>query len=131
MNQIDISAMMQQVAKNANELAKLPILDEKQRNYLYNMAAQKCQAGDYINAVPLFQFLVLFDRTDVNSIKGLAGALHGAARYSDAINCYHMTYLQDSMNHVDSLFYMADCNIKLNKLDEAKKEHSRFFKLCK
>ncbi len=112
------------------ELMNLPELNEKERNFLYNLAANKCQTGDFKNAVPLFQLLVLLEPKNYLYIKGLAGTLHGLGNYLEALELYRVVYLLDKNLNIDTLFYMGDCLLNLKKLGEARENLELFVQIA-
>ena len=118
------------VNKQISELINFPDLTQKERNYLYNTAADKCQAGDFIGAISLFQFLVLAERSNKLYIKGLAGAMHGAKRYHEALDLYQMVYMIDAEVEYDCLFYIADCMLNIGEYLTAQANLEQFIELC-
>ncbi len=128
-NANDFIGNIETLNQHIKELMNLPTLTHKELTYLYNMAANKCQAGDFTGAIALFQFLVLTERSNKIYIKGLAGSLHGAERYSEALDLYQIVYLIDVDLECDCLFYSADCLFNLGKYETAKDNLERFIQL--
>ena len=112
------------------ELANLPNLSDKERNYLYNYATNKCQTGDFKNAIPLFQLLVLLEPGNFIYIKSFAGALHGEGRFAEAVELYKVVYLLDVKLHCDTLYYMGDCLVNLKMYDEARTNLNLFLEVA-
>lgn len=123
-------AEIMSLSTNLSELIKLPSLNTKERNYLYTYATNKCQIGDFKSAIPLFQFLVLLEKQNLTYLKGLAGALHGAGNYAQAVELYRLVYIFDIQLHFDTLFYMGDCYLNLKNFDEARENLNLFVKLA-
>ncbi len=109
-----LCATLETVQQQIANLVELPQLSQKERDYIYNFAAISCQIGDFNKAIPLFQFLVLLDQSENLYLKGLAGALHGAKRFKDALELYKLAYQMQMEHSYDCLFYGADCLINLN-----------------
>ena len=95
-------------------------LTQEEMNYIYNLAAKKCEIGDFENALPIFQFLVLYKPSDMLYQKSMAGCLQNLQKYTEAYMQYQTVYMLDSENNQDCLFYMAFCAIKMEKPDIAK-----------
>lgn len=94
-------------------------LSTKELNYMYNLAAKKCQVGDYNNALNIFQFLTIYDTGNVFYTKAAAGCMQSLEKYQEAYDLYQTAFMLDSKNNPDCLFYMAYCAIKQNNYTDA------------
>ena len=104
---------------------------EQEKNYLYDIGANKCQIGDFKGAVLIFQFLNLLDSQNCLYSKAIAGCMHGLENYSSAVYYYCYSYeLVKDRNNYDCLFYVAKCHLKLNDNLEAKNSLNQFIDLC-
>ena len=107
---------------NLNKLIKEKFnisLTEEEINYIYNLGAKKCEIGDYKNALPIFQFLVLLKPNYSLYLKSIAGCLQNLESYMEAYMYYQAAFMVDSKGCQDCLFYMAFCAIKLEKSEQA------------
>lgn len=118
------------INQHISELMNLPQLTEKERLYLYNLATNKCKSGDFIGAIALFQFLVLAERSNKLYIKALAGSMHGAKQYSEALELYQMVYLIDIEHEYDCLFFSADCLFNMGDYIMAKDNLEKFVSIA-
>jgi len=103
-------------------------LSKEEINYIYNMGAKKCEIGDFQNALPIFQFLVLFKPAETLYMKAIAGCLQNLEQYMEAYMYYQSAFMAKMKDNPDCLFYMAFCAIKLQKNDEALNLLNHFLK---
>ncbi len=103
-------------------------LSKEEINYIYNLAAKKCEIGDFQNALPIFQFLVLFKPGTSLYLKAIAGCLQNLEQYMEAYMYYQSAFMVDMKNSQDCLFYMGFCAIKMQKNDQARELLTQFVK---
>lgn len=96
-------------------------LSREEINYIYNLGAKRTEIGDFHSALPIFQFLVLFDTRNPLYIKAVAGCMQNLDRFLEAYTYYQIAYEFDKEGQQDCLFYMAFCAIKQNMQNEAGK----------
>lgn len=94
-------------------------LTTKEKNYIYNLAAKKCQMGDFKSATPLFQLLVSIEGKNSLYLKALAGCHQQQKDYLGAYALYNYAYLLDMKQNADCLFYIANCLIELEEWKKA------------
>ena len=87
---------------------------------MYNLAAAKCQTGDFRGALAFFQLLVIVELTNPLYLKGLAGCYHHLDNYAEALSLYIEAYHLEQVQQLECLFYAANCLLKLNDYQQAR-----------
>ncbi len=103
-------------------------LTKEEINYIYNLGAKKCEIGDFQNALPIFQFLTLFQPGTPLYLKAIAGCSQNLEKYMEAYMYYQSAFMVNTKENQDCLFYMAFCAIKLEKSDQAHELLTQFIK---
>lgn len=103
-------------------------LTAEEKNYLYNLGANKCQIGDFAAAGKIYQLLTLLEANNPLYIKALAGCNQAQEEYLPANILYDAAYVLNPTDH-DCLFYAANCLNKLDQLDVATEKLNQFIQI--
>lgn len=93
-------------------------VDESTINGVYAIGYQYYQSGRYEEAMRLFQWLCLYEHTNVRYFKALASAQFMLKEYKHAVALYSFCYVLDKDNP-EYPYQSGLCHLAMGNLDEA------------
>lgn len=111
---------------NISELEDALNINQTQRDYLYNIGAQKFAVGDFTNSLAVFNILVMLEPSNCEYLKSIAANYQVLEEYSFAITYYKLAYVFREDLNADCLYYLANCAYKLYNYEETLKYTRQF-----
>ncbi len=87
---------------------------------LYGLAYNHYTAGNYEDAMVLFQALSLYNHNDPRFWMGLAGARQATGDLNGAVDAYSMAAMVEGMRNPEPIVFGAICYMKLGDSENAK-----------
>ncbi len=87
---------------------------------LYALAYNHYTAGNYDDAMVLFQALSMYNHNDHRFWMGLAGTRQATGDLKGAIDAYSMAAMAETMRNPEPIVYGAICYMKLGDVENAK-----------
>jgi len=117
--ELDFDEMFKQLISGITPMQIVDIPKESMEN-LYRISHAEYQNGAYKEAMSGFAMLTMIDSTQSSYLAGLAACMYMLKQYPQAIEIYGLLialYGKVGLN----AFYMAQCLVEVNRIEEAKK----------
>lgn len=141
----DKIATLLEILAQGGSLASVQGISQEQVEAFYALAYAQYEAGNYDNALKIFNALVLLNSTDVRFYMGQAACCQALKKYENAIEIYSRAFFIDGLKNPEILYNSAMCFLKLGQRQEAldllehvdnfaspdNERHQLFLKRCK